>query len=29
VGADNEHVFLKYLGLGKERLRALKAKGVV
>jgi crotonobetainyl-CoA:carnitine CoA-transferase CaiB-like acyl-CoA transferase len=29
VGADNEHVFLKYLGLGKERLRTLKAEGVV
>lgn len=29
VGADNEAVYLKYLGLGLERLRALQAEGVV
>lgn len=29
VGADNEAVYLKYLGLGRERLRALKAEGVL
>jgi crotonobetainyl-CoA:carnitine CoA-transferase CaiB-like acyl-CoA transferase len=29
VGADNEVVYLKYLGLGRERLRALKADGVL
>ena len=29
VGADNETVYLRYLGLGKERLRALKSRGVV
>ena len=29
VGADNEAMYLKYLGLGKSRLRALKADGVL
>lgn len=29
VGADNELVFLKYLGLGKERIQAFNAAGVV
>jgi crotonobetainyl-CoA:carnitine CoA-transferase CaiB-like acyl-CoA transferase len=29
VGADNEMVYLKYLGLGRERLRTLKAEGVL
>lgn len=29
VGADNEHVYLKYLGYGRGRLEALKAQGVV
>lgn len=29
VGADNEEVYLRYLGLGKERLRALKAEGTL
>lgn len=29
VGADNELVYLKYLGLGRSRLEALKAGGVV
>ncbi|MBI4609226.1 MAG: CoA transferase [Candidatus Rokubacteria bacterium] len=29
VGADNQDVYLKYLGLGTERLRALKAEGVL
>ncbi|MBI2152240.1 MAG: CoA transferase [Candidatus Rokubacteria bacterium] len=29
VGADNEMVYLKYLGLGRERLQALKAEGVI
>ena len=29
VGADNEMVYLKYLGLGRERLRSLKAEGVL
>ena len=29
VGADNQIVYLRYLGLGGERLKALKAKGVI
>jgi crotonobetainyl-CoA:carnitine CoA-transferase CaiB-like acyl-CoA transferase len=29
VGADNELVYLKYLGLGRARLEALKAGGVI
>jgi crotonobetainyl-CoA:carnitine CoA-transferase CaiB-like acyl-CoA transferase len=29
IGADNQFVYLKYLGLGKERLQALKAAGIV
>ncbi|MFQ5829926.1 MAG: CaiB/BaiF CoA transferase family protein [Candidatus Methylomirabilia bacterium] len=29
AGADNEAVYLRYLGLGKERLAALKAEGVL
>jgi crotonobetainyl-CoA:carnitine CoA-transferase CaiB-like acyl-CoA transferase len=29
VGADNEYIFGKYLGLGKETLRELEAKNVV
>jgi len=29
VGADNEDVYLRYLGLGKERLRALEAEEVL
>jgi crotonobetainyl-CoA:carnitine CoA-transferase CaiB-like acyl-CoA transferase len=29
VGADNELVYLKYLGLGKSRLGALKSGGVI
>lgn len=29
VGADNEFVYMKYLGLGRERLQALKSRGVV
>jgi crotonobetainyl-CoA:carnitine CoA-transferase CaiB-like acyl-CoA transferase len=29
VGADNEMVYLRYLGLGRERLQALKAEGVI
>ncbi len=29
VGADNEEVYLRCLGLGGERLRALKAEGVL
>ncbi len=29
VGADNRDVYLKYLGLGKERLQALKAEGAL
>ncbi len=29
VGADNDEVYLGYLGLGKERLRTLRADGVL
>ena len=29
VGADNEFVYLKYLGLGKSELAELKKKGVI
>ena len=29
VGADNEFVYLKYLGYGREQLEALREKGVV
>jgi crotonobetainyl-CoA:carnitine CoA-transferase CaiB-like acyl-CoA transferase len=29
VGADNDFIYGKYLGLGRERLRTLKARGVV
>ena len=29
VGADNEVVYLKYLGLGRARLQALRAEGVI
>ena len=29
VAADNEAMYLKYLGIGKSRLRALKADGVL
>ena len=29
VGADNEFVYLTHLGLGRERLQALKSRGVV
>ena len=29
VGADNELVYLKYLGLGRARLEALRAGGVI
>jgi crotonobetainyl-CoA:carnitine CoA-transferase CaiB-like acyl-CoA transferase len=29
IGADNEHIFMKYLGIGKEKLKELKERGVV
>jgi crotonobetainyl-CoA:carnitine CoA-transferase CaiB-like acyl-CoA transferase len=29
VGADNEYIFLRYLGMGKEKLKELKRTGVV
>jgi len=29
VGADNEFIYLKYLGLGRERLQALRVRGVL
>lgn len=29
IGADNQLVYLKYLGLGRERLQALKAEGII
>ena len=29
VGADNEHIYLKYLGLGKGDLQALRTAGVI
>lgn len=29
VGADNDFIYGKYLGLGRERLRTLRARGVV
>ena len=29
VGADNELVYMRYLGLGRERLRAFRAEGVI
>jgi crotonobetainyl-CoA:carnitine CoA-transferase CaiB-like acyl-CoA transferase len=29
VGADNETVYLKYLGLGRAELRALRSRGVI
>ncbi len=29
VGADNELMYLRYLGLGRDRLQALKAEGVI
>lgn len=29
VGADNELMYLKYLGLGRDRLQALKAEGAI
>jgi crotonobetainyl-CoA:carnitine CoA-transferase CaiB-like acyl-CoA transferase len=29
VGYDNEHIYLKYLGLGPSRLKELKRKGII
>ncbi|MCS7119084.1 MAG: CoA transferase [Archaeoglobaceae archaeon] len=29
IGADNEFIYLKYLGLGKEKLKKLKENGVI
>ena len=29
VGYDNEHIYLKYLGLGPTRLKKLKETGVI
>jgi crotonobetainyl-CoA:carnitine CoA-transferase CaiB-like acyl-CoA transferase len=29
VGADNEHIYQKYLGLGPSRLKELKDKGII
>ncbi len=29
IGADNEYIYQKYLGIGKDRLEELKEKGVV
>jgi crotonobetainyl-CoA:carnitine CoA-transferase CaiB-like acyl-CoA transferase len=29
VGYDNEHIYLKYMGLGPRRLKSLKEKGII